>query len=215
MRSVYLQCGRGRSPGHRVAAMKAWPDPWALCGCRWGVAGLRGLVWQPWGRSRTLGLVLLPWGRGRSSGPRVAAWGRGRSSGPRVAAVRRARSSGHCVIAVGAWPVFWATYGWCGGVAGPLHPVWQPWERGRSPGPVKPPRGRGQSSVPRVAAVKAWPVVWDPVAAFGSWPVPWASCGGLGGMASPLGPVWPPWERSRSSGPNAAAVGAWPVSSAP
>jgi len=31
---------RGQSPGPPVSAVKAWPVPWALCGCRWGVVGL-------------------------------------------------------------------------------------------------------------------------------------------------------------------------------
>ena len=36
-----------------------------------------------------------------------------------------------------------------------------------------------------------------------------------GGGAAPLGPVWPPWGRGRSPGPRMAAVGAWPLPSAP
>jgi len=57
-----------------------------------------------------------------------------------------------------------------------------------------------------------------------AWPVSWAPYGRRGGVASALGPVWPPWgrgrflgsvwlpwERGRSLGPRIAAVGAWPV----
>ena len=39
------------------------------------------------------------------------------------------------------------------------------------------------------------------VAAVGAWPVPWAPCGRRGGVAGPLGPVWPPWWLGRSPGP--------------
>ena len=35
--------------------------------------------------------------------------------------------------------------------------------------------------------------------------------GRRGGVAGPLGPVWPPWGRGRSPGPRMAAEGAWPV----
>ena len=41
--------------------------------------------------------------------------------------------------------------------------------------------------------VGAWPVPWARMAAVGTWPVPWAPCGRRGGVAGPLGPVWPPW----------------------
>ena len=84
--------------------------------------------------------------------------------------------------------------------------VWLPREHGRSPGP-------------RVAAVKAWPFPWASgirrwivagtlglvpppgrgrspglrVGAVGAWPAPWALCG-HGGVAGPLGLVWPLWD---------------------
>jgi len=49
------------------------------------------------------------------------------------------------------------------------------------------------------------------MAAVLAWPVHWAPYGRRGGVAGPLGPVWPPWGRGRSPGPRMAAVGAWPV----
>jgi len=49
----------------------------------------------------------------------------------------------------------------------------------------------------------------------GSWPVHWAPYGRLGGVAGPLGFVWPLWGRGMSSGSRMADVGAWPVSWAP
>ena len=55
--------------------------------------------------------------------------------------------------------------------------------------------GRGRSRGPRVFAVAAWTVTWAP-------------CGRRGGVAGPLGPVWPTWGRGRSPGPSTAAVGA-------
>jgi len=71
--------------------------------------------------------------------------------------------------------------------------------------------GRDRSPGPTVAAVWACPV-------------PWGSCGRRGGVAVPLGLVWPPWGRGRSpgprvvvwgrgrsAGPRVAAVGAWPL----
>jgi len=69
-------------------------------------------------------------------------------------------------------------------VAGPLGPVWLRWGRGRYPGP-------------RVAAVKAWPVLGLRVAAVGAWPVTWASCGRLKDVAAVgAGPVpWATWGR--------------------
>jgi len=57
--AVWPPWGHGRSPGHRVVAVGAWPVPWALCGRRGGVVGPLNPVW-------------LPWSRGQSPGPRVA-----------------------------------------------------------------------------------------------------------------------------------------------
>jgi len=66
------------------------------------------------------------------------------------------------MAAVEAWLVPWAPYGRLEGVADPLGPVWQPWGRGRSPGP-------------RMAAV-------------GASPVPLALYGRSGGVGGPLCP---------------------------
>ena len=91
---VWLPWGRGLSPGPRVAAVGAWPVPWASCGhlgawpVDWVSWGCRGGVAGP------LGFVGLPWWRGRSPGLRGAA--------------------------VGAWPVTYASCGRHGGVSGPL-----------------------------------------------------------------------------------------------
>ena len=81
----------------------------------------------------------------------------------------------------------------------------------RSPEVVWPPWGCGQSPGLRVAVV-------------GAWPVPWDSGGRRGGVASPLGSLWPPggvagplgflglpWGRGRSNGLRGVAVVAWPV----
>ena len=48
----------------------------------------------------------------------------------------------------------------------------------------------------------------------GASPVPWAPYSRRGGVAGPLGPVWPPWGRGWSPGPRVAVVGAYesPVS---
>jgi len=57
---VWLPWGRGRSPGPSVAAVGAWPVPWAPCGRRgswpvtWAKCGRRGGVACP------LGTVWLP-----------------------------------------------------------------------------------------------------------------------------------------------------------
>ena len=56
--------------------------------------------------------------------------------------------------------------------------------------------GRGHSTGPRLATV-------------GAWPVPWAPSCRRGGVAGPLGPVWPQWRCGRDPGPRLAAVGAW------
>jgi len=109
----------------------------------------------------------------------MAAVGRGRSFGPRMAPV-------------GAWSVPCAPYGRRGGVAGPLRPVWPPCGRGRSPGPRMAAVGRSRFPGPRMAAVGAWPFPAPCMAAVGVWPVLWALYGRRGGVAGPLGPVWPP-----------------------
>jgi len=75
-----------------------------------------------------------------------------------------------------------------------------------------------------MAIVVAWPVPGPRIATMGVWPIPWAphlrrggvgehldSHGRRGGVAGPLGLVWPAWGRGRSPGPGMAAVGAWPV----
>jgi len=90
-------------------------------------------------------------------------------------------------------------------MAVPLGLVWLPWGRGRSPGT-------------RLAAVGVWPVPWAPsgalqvqwarLVAVWAWPVQSASYGRRGGVAGPMGPVWPPWGRGHSNGPRMAAVGA-------
>jgi len=59
---VLLPLGRGRFPGPRVTAFRAWPVPWASSGLRDGVAGLLATVWPPFLRDR-------------SPGPRVAVVG--------------------------------------------------------------------------------------------------------------------------------------------
>ena len=120
--------------------------PWAPSGCRGGVAGPLNPNWPSLGRGWFPGLRLDAWGRRRSPVPCLAAVGCGRSPGPRLAAVGRSLVPhvaaegawpvpGPCLAAVGAWPGPWASCGCRGGMAGPLGPVWQPWECGRSLGP--------------------------------------------------------------------------------
>jgi len=107
----------------------------------------------------------------------------------------RGRFPGTCYVAVGAWLVFWAPCGRCGGVALPMGSVFR---RGGVAGflcPMRPPWGLGRFAGPRVAAV-------------GALPVSWALCGGRGGVPGPLSPVWMSWGRGRFSGPRVAAVGA-------
>jgi len=77
-----------------MAAVGAWPVPWAPYCRRGGVAGPLGPAW-------------LPWGHGRSPGTRMAAVGRDRYPEARMATV-------------GAWPVHWAPFGCRWSVAGPL-----------------------------------------------------------------------------------------------
>ena len=105
-----------------MAAVGAWPVPWATYGRRGGVAGPQGPVWPPMGRGRSpgprvagVGAWPVPWdpfgrrgGVAGSLGPVRPPWGRGWSPGPRTAAV-------------GAWPVPWAPYGRRGIMAGPQH----------------------------------------------------------------------------------------------
>jgi len=78
-----------------MAAVGAWPVPWAQYGRRRGVAGLLGPVWPPWGRGRSpgsrmaaVGAWLVPWAPygcvGGVAGPLGTVWplwGRGRSPG--------------------------------------------------------------------------------------------------------------------------------------
>jgi len=125
----------------------------------------------------------------------VVAWP---DPGPRVAAVGRARYPEPRVAAVGAWPVHWFPCGCRGGVPAFLVGVWLPWRRGRFPGALWPPLGRGRSRGPLLDAVSALPVYWSP------------SCR-QGGVAGPLINVSPP---SGVTGP-LAAVGVRPVSWSP
>jgi len=83
------------------------------------------------------------------------------------------------MAAVGAWRVPWAPYGRRGGVAGPLNPEWPPWGRGRFHGL-------------RMDALGAWPVPWAPYCRRWGVAGPEAPNGCHGGVAGPLGPVWPP-----------------------
>jgi len=195
-RSVWVSCGCGRTPGLCMAAVGAWPVPWVLSGCRgawlvfWGpsrrrggVAGLLGPVWPPWGRGRSLRRRLfavkawpVPWVpigcRGGVADP----------LGPVCPPSGRDRSPGHRLDVVGAWLIPWAPSGRCGDVAGLLGfvwsrvsmagflcPVWVPWGRGRSPGPL--------------------------LTAVGVWLVPWDLSDRGGGVAGFLCPVSPPWGR--------------------
>jgi len=107
--NVWPTWGRIRSPGPRMAAMGAWPVPWASYGCRGGVVG-------------PLGPILPPWVRGRSPRTCMAAVGAWPVLGPRMATL-------------GAWPVPLAPCSRCRGVAGTLGPVWPHFGRGPSPGP--------------------------------------------------------------------------------
>jgi len=133
-----------------MAAVWAWPVPWALYGRREGVARPQRPVWPTWGRGLSPRLVWLPWGRGPSPELRMAAvvaWlvprdpygrrgGVARPLRPRMAAVGawpvpwapygRRPFFGPLMDAVGAWPVPWAPYGRRGGVAGPLGPIRPP-----------------------------------------------------------------------------------------
>jgi len=52
---VWPPWGRGRSPGPHMAAVGAWPVPWAPCGGRGGVAGPLMPVWPPLGCGRPAG----------------------------------------------------------------------------------------------------------------------------------------------------------------
>jgi len=142
--SVLPTWGRGWSPGVSMAAVVAWPVPWAPCGhhecvavpwaqCgrRGGVAGLLGPVWPPCGSDRSPGYQVAAvgaWpvpgdpcgGLGGVAGPLGTVWllwGRG-------------RFPGFCVAALGAWPVPGLPCGCRGGMVGPLGPVWAPWGRG-------------------------------------------------------------------------------------
>jgi len=211
-----------------MAAVGAWPVPWASYGSRGGVAGPLGPVWRPWGLGRSpwprmaavgawplncvffvcrggvaslLGPVWLAWGRGHSLSPIWQQWGRGRSPGSSMAAV-------------GTWPVSWAPYGRRGSVAIPLRSVCPPWGRGLSPGLVWLLWGVAGPRAPHGLHGR----VADHLGLYGcreGVAVPWVLYGGCGGVAGPLGPVSPPWMRGRIPGPRMAAVGAWPVPWAP
>jgi len=69
------RAGRGRSPGPRHAAMKAWPVSWASSGCREGLASPRATSGCHGSVAGALGRVWPPWGRGQFPGPRLAAVG--------------------------------------------------------------------------------------------------------------------------------------------
>jgi len=154
--------------------------------------GVWQFAWAPYayceGVPVPLGTVWLPWGRGQSLWSRTAA--------------------------VGVWPVPCASYGCRRGVAGPLGPsgrretwsvIWVPsGRRGDVAGPlvpIWPLLGRGRSPGPRMATVEACPFDRTPYGCRAAWPVPRALYGHHGGVAIPLGTVWPPWGRGRSHGP--------------
>jgi len=59
--------------------------------------------------------------------------------GPVFPPWKRNRSPGRWMAVVGAWPVPWVLYGRCGGVAGLLGSVWQPWGVAGPLGLVLPP----------------------------------------------------------------------------
>jgi len=209
---VWPPFGRGPSPGPRMAAVVAWPVPWASYGRRGGETHLLGPVWRREGVAHPMGPVWPTWRRGPSPGLRLTAvqalpfhwapsarrggvarslglvcmpWGRGPSRGLRLATWGRGLSSGPRMAAVGTWPVSWAPSGCRGCVARPLCPVWRPWGRCPSPGPCH--------------------------ATVGAWPVPWAPSGCLGGVDRPLGFVLPPWGRGSSPGSRLVVVGACAV----
>jgi len=123
---------RGLSPGSRMAAVEAWPVPWApygRCGAwmvYWAPYGCRGVVAKPLGR------VWPPWGCGRSPGHRMAAVG----AWPVPWAPH---------VRCGAWLIPWALYGRRGAVAIPLVLVWPLWGVVDFLGLVWPPWGRGRS----------------------------------------------------------------------
>jgi len=194
-----------------MAAVGAWPDPWAPYGCCGGVA----VQWAPYGRREgmagPLGPVLLPLERAGPLGRVWPLWGRGRSPGSRMPVVRE-------------WPVPWTPYGRRCGVAGPLGPVWLPWWRGRSPGPYMSAWGRVQSPGPRMAAVGRGLSPGNRRVAVGAWPVPWAPSSRRGGVDGPFCVVWPPlgrgrfpgllglrWGRGRFPGFRRVSMGAWLV----
>jgi len=86
--SLWPPWGRGRSPRPGLtavgacqylkpglAAVEAWPVPWARSGCRGGVAGPLKPVWLSWGRGRSFGHGLPVVKAGRSPGPGLIAMG--------------------------------------------------------------------------------------------------------------------------------------------
>jgi len=216
LHTVWLPWGRGRSPGFRMAAVGAWTVSWAPYGRRGGVTVFHG---RGGGVIGPLRPIWLPWVRDRYPGAHMAtvrAWPFpwapcGRYPKSRKAAVGSWPVPGTRMAAVGAWPFPWVFFGrrWgvAGflrqygrrlGVAGPLYPVWPPWGCIVTLSHVRLLWGHGRSPGPRMIAV-------------GVCPVPWASYGCRGGVAGPLGPVWPPCMRGQSPGPRIAAVGAWSV----
>jgi len=261
---VWLPWWRGWSPGIRMAAVEAWQLSWASYGSCGGVANPLDPYCRRGGVAGLLSSVRWPWGRGWSSGPCMAAWGRDHSNTFRMAAVGAwplpwapiiykggvivplgpvgppwecGRSPGSRMAAVGTWPVPWAPYGRRGSVAGPLGPVRPPWGCGWSPWLLWPLWERGQSLGPRIAAVGAWLVYWVPYGCRGGmagplglvWP-PWGvtnpmgTCGRRVGVVGCLGPVWlpkgvigllgpvrSPRKCGRSPGPRMGAFGTWPV----
>ena len=161
--------GRGRSPGHRLAAVGAWPVPWAPSGCRRGTAGPLSIVWLPLVRGWSPGRIWRSRGRGPLSWPRM--------------------------VAVQAWPFPRALHGRRGGVAGLLGTVWSPWGVVRPQAPCGCCRSLGYSLAAvgcnwspgnSLAAVRAWPVPWAPSGHRGGVAVPWASSNSRGGVARPL-----------------------------
>jgi len=97
---VSLPCGRGRSPGPCLVAVKAWPVPWAPSGRRGSLAGPVGPVWQRGGVAGPLSSIWPPWWR---------SW-----------------SPGFNLPDVEALPVSWAFSGSRAGVAGLLGSIWPP-----------------------------------------------------------------------------------------
>jgi len=193
---VWLPRGRGSSPWHRVAAVWVWPIRWSRGGRRRGMVGSLVLVWPPWGRGPSLGPCVVAVGVWPVPWPCLSAVGRAHPLGLVWLTSGRGRFPWPRMVAVVAWIVFFLQYDRRGNVTRHLDPVWPPWGRGTSPGP-------------RIAAVGRCPCSCFPMATVGAWPIHYASCGCRGGVACPLGLVWPPWGCGPSPGPREAAVGVW------